>query len=63
MLQVSVAQRAAPVSNLGRRHVAFRQKVAAQAVGDLAGINALVLLFCCRDLSNSPRVAEIWPSR
>src|SRR2546425_8780083 len=32
-------------SNRGGCHVAFRQEVAAQAVGDLAGIDAIVLLL------------------
>src|SRR5205823_10816415 len=43
--QVSVAQGSASVSNRGGCHVAFRQEVAAQAVGDLAGIDAIVLLL------------------
>src|SRR5437867_8414598 len=41
----SVAQGSASVANRGGCHVAFRQEVAAQAVGDLAGIDAIVLLL------------------
>ena len=43
--QVSIAQGSASIANLGRCHVALWQEVAAQAVGDLAGINLIVLLF------------------
>jgi ABC-type bacteriocin/lantibiotic exporter with double-glycine peptidase domain len=37
--QVSIAQGSVSVPNRGGCHVAFRQEVAAQAVGDLAGID------------------------
>jgi len=40
-----IAQGAASVPNRSGRHVAFWQEVAAQAVGDLAGIDAIVLLL------------------
>jgi hypothetical protein len=43
--QMPIAQGTAPIPNLGGSHVAFRQEVAAQAVGDLAGIDPIVLLF------------------
>jgi hypothetical protein len=43
--QEAVAQGSPSVPNLGRCHVAFRQEVAAQAVGDLAGINSIVLFL------------------
>jgi hypothetical protein len=33
----------APISNLARSHVAFWHEVAAQAVGNIAGIDAIVL--------------------
>ena len=41
--QVPVAQRTAPVPDLGRSRVALGKKIAAQAVGDLAGIDPVVL--------------------
>ena len=47
--KVPVAQRSAPVPDLGRSHVALRQEVAAQAVGDLAGID--------------PNHSSSWPQR
>ena len=41
--QVSIVQGTAPIPNLCRDHMTFRQKVTTQAVRDLAGINAIVL--------------------
>src|SRR5260221_8529803 len=43
--QVPIAQRAAPFANLRRGHVALRQKITAQAVGNLIGIDAIVLFL------------------
>src|SRR6266852_4252027 len=43
--QVAVPQRSSPFANGRRGHVALRQKIAPQAVANLAGINAIVLLF------------------
>src|SRR5947209_2642296 len=43
--QVAVAQSSASVPNGGACHVALRQEVTAQAVGDLAGINPVVFLL------------------
>src|ERR1700735_3991737 len=40
-----IAQAAAPVPNRGGRHVAFRQKITTQTVGDLAGIDAIIFLL------------------
>jgi hypothetical protein len=40
-----IAQGAAAILNLSGSHVAFRQKVTAQAVGNLAGIDPIVLLL------------------
>ena len=41
-----VAQDSASISNIRSRcHVAFQQEVAAQPVGDLAGINPMTLFF------------------
>src|SRR5882757_3294307 len=47
--QVAVAQRAPPFANRGRGHVALRQEIAAQAIANLAGVNAVVLFLCRRD--------------
>ena len=57
--QVPVAQSAAPIPNLGGSHVAFRQKIAAQAVGDLAGIDPIVLLLCRGDRAQHQRVRDL----
>jgi hypothetical protein len=43
--QMAVAQGAAPIPKLRGRHVAFRKEVTAQAVGDLVGIDPVVLLL------------------
>jgi len=43
--EVPIAQRSPPLSDFGRGHVALRQKVAAQAVRELAGIDPIVLLL------------------
>jgi hypothetical protein len=40
-----VAQNAALISNLRRDHVTLRQEIAAQTIGDLAGIDLVVLLL------------------
>ena len=41
--QAAVTEDLAPVADLGRCHVALGKEIAAQAVGDLAGIDAIVL--------------------
>ena len=43
--QLAIAQGASSLPNLHRGHVALGQEIAAQAVGDLAGIDAIVLLL------------------
>ena len=43
--QVAIPERAPPLSNRRRGQVALRQKIAAQAVTDLVGIDAIVFLF------------------
>ena len=43
--QVAVAQASASIANRGGCHVALWQEVTAQAVGDLAGIDPIVLLL------------------
>jgi hypothetical protein len=48
VLQMSVAQRPAPISNVRRCYMALRQEIATEAVGNLAGIDPVVLLLCCR---------------
>ena len=53
--QVPVAQGPAPIPDLCGGHVALRQKVAAQAIGDLAGVNPIVLL-----LSRGDRAQHQW---
>jgi hypothetical protein len=40
-----VARGPPPITDLGRSHVALRQKIAAQAVSDLARVDPVVLLF------------------
>jgi len=47
--QVAIPQRPSPFTNRSRCHVALGQEIAAQAVANLAGIDAIVLLFCCSD--------------
>src|SRR5260370_152211 len=49
--QVPVAQGAPSFANLRRGHVALRQKIAAQAVGNLFGIDAVVLFLSHRNRS------------
>jgi hypothetical protein len=41
--KLSVAQRPPPVPDLGRSHVAFRKEITTQAVGNLAGIDLVIL--------------------
>ena len=50
--KAAIAKRAAPVADLGRCHVALGQEIATQTIGDLAGIDSFVLLFC---RSNRPQ--------
>lgn len=56
--KVAVSQRSSPPSYLRGCHVAFRQEVAAQAVGDLARIDAVVLLRGCNG-SQHQRVCHL----
>ena len=42
-------RRAPPLANGRGGHVTLRQKIAAQAVANLAGVDAIVLLFCRRN--------------
>jgi len=44
-----VPEGSSPFSNLGCRHVALWKEIAAQAISDLASIDTVILLFCCRD--------------
>ncbi len=43
--KAAIAKRAAPVADLGCCHVALGQEIAPQAIGDLAGIDSVVLLL------------------
>jgi hypothetical protein len=43
--QIVIPQRVPAFANFGRGHVALRQKITAQAVGDLVGIDAIVFLL------------------
>src|SRR5271165_902411 len=58
-----VSQGAASIPNLGRCHVAFRQKVTAQAVGNLAGINPIILLFRRGDGAQHQRMRHLYLGR
>src|SRR5258707_1668067 len=49
--QVPIAQGAPSFTNFSRGHVALRQEIAAQAVGNLFGIDAVVLFLSYRDRS------------
>jgi hypothetical protein len=53
---LAVAECSPSVSSLGRCHVALRQEIAAQAVGDLAGVNAIIFLLGGCDRSQHQRV-------
>ncbi len=44
-----ISHRSAAFADLGRCHVALGKKIAAQAIRDLGGIDAVVLLLCRRD--------------
>src|SRR5450755_3256084 len=55
-----VAQGPASIPNLSRCHVAFRQEVTAQAVGNLAGINPIILLFRCGDGAQHQRMRHLY---
>ena len=57
--QVAVAQGSASVPNRSGCHVAFRQKVAAQAVGDLSGIDPIVLLLSRSDGAQHQRMRHL----
>ena len=57
--QAPVAKYTAPVSNLGRSHMALGKKVAAQAVGDLACINLVVLLLGRSDRPQHQRMRDL----
>src|ERR1017187_5807440 len=57
------AQGPASISNLGRCHVAFGQEVTAQAVGNLAGINPIILLFRRRDGAQHQRMRHLYLGR
>ena len=47
--QSAVAQRSAPVADLGRSHVTLWKEIATKTVGDLAGIDLVVLALGCGD--------------
>src|SRR5579863_4922617 len=57
---MAVAQNPPPVPDRSRRHVALGQEVASEAVGDLAGIDAIVLLFGRRDGPQHQRVRHFY---
>ena len=57
--QAAVAQDPPPVPNLGRCHVALRQEIAAQAVGDLAGVDPVVLPLRCGNRSQHQRMGYL----
>jgi hypothetical protein len=46
---MALAPCASLLPNLGRSQVALRQKITTQAIGDLAGIDSIVLLSCRGD--------------
>ena len=54
-----VAQYTAPVPDLGRSHVALGKKVTAQAIGDLACINLVVLLLGRSNRSKHQRMRNL----
>src|SRR5215472_16209119 len=58
--QVAITQGTAPIPNLGGGHMAFRQKIAAQAVGDLAGIDPIVFLFGRSDCTQQEWVRYLY---
>src|SRR5271165_1873680 len=58
-----VSQGPTSIPNLGRGHVAFRQEVAAQAVGNLAGINPIILLFRRSDGAQHQRMSHLYLGR
>jgi hypothetical protein len=56
--QIAVAQSSPSVPNLSRSHVALRQEITAQAIGDLARVNAIVLFLGGCDCSQHQRVCH-----
>src|SRR5258707_13895100 len=54
-----VTQGAAAIPDLPRHHVALRQEIAAKAVGDLVGIDLVVLLLGCRNRTQHQRVSHL----
>src|SRR5271157_2075103 len=58
-----VAQGPASIPNLSRCHVAFRQEVTAQPVGNLAGINPIILLFRRGDGAQHQRMRHLYLGR
>jgi hypothetical protein len=57
--QMPVAQGPSPVSHFRGRHVTLRKEVTAQAVGDFAGIDSVVLRLRCSDRSKHHRVGDL----
>ena len=59
VITVAVPQRAPPLANGGGGHVALRQEIASQAIANLVGIDAVVLLFRCRNGPQHQRVGHL----
>jgi hypothetical protein len=57
--QLAVAQRAPPLPNLRRSHVARRQKIAPQTIGYLVGIEAVVLFLGRSDGTQHQRMCHL----
>jgi len=57
--KVAVPQDSASVADLGGSYVALGQEVTAQAVGNLAGIDSVVLLLGCGDRSQHQRMCHL----
>jgi hypothetical protein len=64
--QMPVAQSPAPISDLGRGHMALRKEITAETVGNLAGIDTVILFFAaarCADqlfLSGRTMCGDLW---
>jgi hypothetical protein len=58
-LEVAIAQRSPPLSNLGRGLVSLRQNVAAQAVREFAGIDPIILFLGGGDRAQHQRLRSL----
>ena len=59
--QVPLSQRSSSVPDLRRGHVAFWQEITPHTVGDLAGIDPVVLLLGCGNGSEHQRMRHLHP--